>query len=239
MSPASRVRWFHAAAAVVVPVALLAGCGGSPRRNRAAGAVVPGAQVAPRACGQTAAAPGPRLQVFLADTVALEAEITASETALRNACSALGRGLGLARARTSGSTRVGCGAVAREIHDVQVRLDAATPPGAPAAAPAPAPASDARLDTALRALRAHLPAIARLREQAAGPHQTALHTWGRAAADLVAAGPAPLRPLGARAACMFDQLVIAAARLAPMQASLTTQLEAAAEIQAAARLPAG
>ncbi|HWN71537.1 MAG TPA: hypothetical protein VNM90_28060, partial [Haliangium sp.] len=173
--------------------------------------------------------------------------------ALRNACGDMARGLGLARTRTTGSTRDVCSAVAQELHQAQAqpeqpRQPAGTTAGATTAkpavgaapgTPAPAAATDARLEATLRVMRAHLPGIARLRTRAAGPLQTELQAWGHTAADLVAAGPGALRPLSSRAACMFDQLVIAAARLAIMQASLTAQIEASAAIEAAARIPVG
>jgi hypothetical protein len=232
MSIASRVRWFPAgiaavvAAAVAVPVALLVGCGGAARSGGAAraGAVTPGAPVNPRACGQAATSTelGRRMQRFLAATVALEAEIAATETALHNACGLMGRDLGLAPPQAA-STLAVCSAVAFELHLAHAR-------------PVQSPKQP---DDTGRVAGAHLPGIARLRTRAAGPLQTELRTWGRTAADLVAAGPGPLRPLGSRAACVFDQLVIAAARLAVMQASLTVQLEASAAIQSAARIPLG
>ena len=246
MSLASRVRWFPraiarapaiaVAAAVAVPVALLIGCGGAARGGGAAGAVRPGAPVNPRACGQDAGTDlGRRMQRFLVSTVALEAEIAASETALRNACGLMGRDLGLARSQAA-STLAVCSAVAHQLHQAHAR-----PEQSPAQSPAQ-PDDGAQPATATAASRvagAHLPGIVRLRTRAAGPLQTELRAWGRTAADLVAAGPGALRPLGSRAACMFDQLVIAAARLAVMQASLTAQLEASAAIQAAARIPVG
>jgi hypothetical protein len=250
---------------VVVPVALLIGCGGAARRAGTAGAVVaPGALVNPRACGPTGTGTGTELgrgtQAFLAATLALELEIAGTETELRHACDVMGRGLGLPRVRMTGSTRAVCGAVAQALHEMHTQLDAAMPAGPTAAnrasngastsrsgtasmtvsgPPAPAAVGDTRVDAALRGVRTHLPGIVRLRMKAAGPLQTELHTWGRTAADLVAAGPEGLRPLGSRAACMFDQLVIAGARMAIMHASLTAQLEASAAIQAAARIPLG
>jgi hypothetical protein len=260
MSLASRVRWFPparagaaamaaaavaaaVAVAVAVPVTLLIGCGGAARRGGAgaAGAVTPGAPVNPRACGQAATSTelGRRMQRFLATTVALEAEIAATETALRNACGLMGRDLGLARPRAA-STLAVCSAVAHELHQAHAR-----PEQSPEQSPAQSPkqpgdaAQPAAATAADRVTGAHLPGIARLRTRAAGPLQTELRAWGRTATDLVAAGPGPLRPLGSRAACTFDQLVIAAARLAVMQASLTAQLEASAAIQAAARIPVG
>jgi hypothetical protein len=182
------------------------------------------------ACGQAktkaATEPSRRMQAFLGDTLTLENEIASAEAALRNACGNLGRGLGLTRVRPDDSTRAVCGAVAEGIDALHAGLAPTTP----------AATGDARLDAALRV---HLPGIALLRARAAGPLQTELHAWGRTAADLVAAGPEPLRPLGSRAACVFEQLVTAAARLAPMQASLTAQVEASAAIEAAARLPTG
>jgi hypothetical protein len=266
MSSASRVRWFPAAraaaAAVAVPVALLIGCGGAPRGGGtgAAGAVAPGAPANPGACGEAATSTelGRRMHVFLAATVALETEIAATETALRSACGVMSRDLGLARTRAAATLAV-CSAVARELHHVHARPeqpgqppkqpdDTAQPAGATTATgaattasgtPAPAAGDDARLDAALRVTGAHLPRIARLRTRVAGSLQAELRDWGRTAADLVAAGPEPLQPLGSHAACMFDQLVIAAARLAVMQASLTAQLEASTAIQAAARIPVG
>jgi hypothetical protein len=242
-----------------VPVLLVIGCGGAPRRAHATATAAPGAPVNPHACGpskqerksqandETAMAPGPdrRTQTFLVDTVALETEIASTEFALRNACGNLGRSLGLTSERANRAnddTRAVCGAVAHALDALHAGRAHATPTSATAArtdentgAPTPA-AGDARTDAALRA---HLPAIASLRARAAGPLQAELQTWGRAAADLVAAGPETLRPLGSRAACVFEQLVIAAARLAPMQASLTAQVEASAAIEAAAQLPTG
>jgi hypothetical protein len=238
MSLASRVRWFPAgvaAVAVAVPVALLIGCGGAARSGgaRRAGAVTPGAPVNLRACGRADASTelGRRMQRFLAATVALEADIAASETALRNACGFMARDLGLARPPAA-STLAVCSAVAHELHQAQAQPEQSPAQPGDTAQPAAATAAS-------RVAGAHMPGIARLRTRAAGPLQTELRAWGRTAADLVAAGPGPLRPLGARAACMFDQLVIAAARLAVMQASLTAQLEASAAIQAAARIPVG
>jgi hypothetical protein len=249
MSPATRVRWSHAA--VAAPVVLLAvmpviaACGGAPRQAPVAGAA--SAPVNPQACGKPASEPGVRVQAFLVATLELEADIAGSEAALRDACGVLGRGLGLDRARTAGGAPAVCGAVAWEIH---AALGAAAPAGASlggdgsgavsaAVSPAPTAAGAARSEATLRVVRAHLPGIVRLRERATGPLQAALHVWGRTAADLLAAGPEVLRGPGVRAGCMFDQLVRAAAHLGRMQASLTAQREASAAIHAAAGLPTG
>jgi hypothetical protein len=387
MLAARRVRWFHAVA-VAAPLALIlcGACGGAPAPRRASPAA--GARVNPLACGSRARTDlGRRMQAFLDATVALETEIAATETALRDACAALGHGLGLPGARLAGGARAVCVTVSDELDAAlaAARLaSAATPAAAAAATAAPAatpsplvvraqpvactvdmnaaaralaactgsaaaplrcrgtcqgtcasgcagtcagrcqgtcqgnvradgtcsgvcqgvcagvcqgtcdgactgtgaclghadaqadpacearaelaagiaatcasptaqpakpavmPAvtiildrtvvADARLDAVVRALHEHMPAILRLRARAAGPLRSALHTWGRAAADLVAADPDALQPLGGRAACVFDQLLIAAARLAVMHASLTAQLEASAALQAVARL---
>lgn len=97
----------------------------------------------------------------------------------------------------------------------------------------------AKVDRAVAALKAGLPAILKLQAKVKGPVMAAFTTWAASARELAGAGMSLVSSLGDQAMCVSGQIAAAAGAIANIQASIDVQVEVSASVSTSASAEGG